>query len=158
MTLRESLLPKLSEWRPAGAGRHSWASSFPTHGWTVSLAADRADSLACLVWEVSLARSADPPAGLTLKAWAEAIAGRVSGLTEPLSVYEVDDLRGEAILRSKSPSRRDEELTYFEVRLVGLRSAIIRRFAAARNATGRTQISFAITHEALAKLADDVAG
>jgi hypothetical protein len=110
------------------------------------------------VWEVSLARSADPPAALTLKGWAEAIGGRVSGLTEPLTVYEVDEVRGEAILRSKSPSHRDEHLAYFEVRLAGLRTATIRRFEAQGGTPGRTQVAFAITHEALAKLADDVAG
>jgi hypothetical protein len=158
MTLTESLLPKLSDWRPAGDGRHSWASAFPAEGWTVGVAADRADSLACLVWELSLSRAAEPPTGLTLKTWAGAIASRVSGLSEPLSVYEVDELRGEAILRSKSPSFKEGVVSYFEVRLAGLRGAVIRRFTALRDTSGRTQISFAITHEALAKLAGDIAG
>jgi hypothetical protein len=158
MTLTESLLPKLSEWRPAGDGRHSWASAFPAEEWTVGLAADRADSLACLVWELSLSRTAEPPTDLTLKAWAGAIAGRVSGLSEPLSVYEVDEPRDEAILRSKPPTLKGETLSYFEVRLAGLKSATFRRFAAERTASGRTQIAFPITHEALAKLAGDIAG
>jgi len=124
----------------------------------VGVAADRADSLACLVWELSLGRLADPPGGLTLKGWAGAIAVRASGVTEPLSVYEVDELRGEALLRSKSPSRTGEELAYFELRLAGLKSATFRRFTADPTTCGRTQISFAITHEALAKLACDIAG
>ena len=70
MTLAETLLPKLSEWRPAGDGRHSWGSTFPAEGWTVRLTADRADSLACLLWEMSLTRIGEPPADLTLKSWA----------------------------------------------------------------------------------------
>jgi hypothetical protein len=158
MTLTESLLPKLSEWRPAGDGRHSWASAFPAEGWTVGIAADRADSLACLVWELSLSRTVEPPTGLTLKTWAAAIAGRASGLSEPLSVYEVDEVRDEAILRSKPPTLKADTLSYFEVRLTGLKGAVIRRFAAVRDTSSRTQVSFAITHEALAKLAGDIAG
>ena len=31
MTLTESLLPKLSEWRPAGDGRHSLAVAIPEY-------------------------------------------------------------------------------------------------------------------------------
>jgi hypothetical protein len=82
----------------------------------------------------------------------------VSGLAESLSVYEVDELRGEAILRSESPSHKGEALSYYEVHLAGLRCATVRRFAAVRTATGRTQIAFPITHEALAKLAGDIVG
>lgn len=158
MTLAESLLPKLSEWRPAGDGRHSWGSTFPTEGWSVRLTADRADSLACLLWEMSLTRIGEPSADLTLKSWAMAIAKRVSGLAEPLSVYEVDESREEAILRSESPSHKGEALSYFEVHLAGLKCATIRRFTAERPATGRAQVVFPITHEALAKLAGDIAG
>ena len=61
MTLAETLQPRLSEWRPAGDGRHSWAEAFPAHGWSVRLAADKADSVGCLVWELTLVRTAEPP-------------------------------------------------------------------------------------------------
>src|SRR5262245_12870520 len=84
MTLTESLLPKLSDWRPAGDGRHSWSAAFPAAGWTVCVAADKADTLSCLVWELTLTRTAEAPAGLTLQAWAAAVAHRVTGLLEPL--------------------------------------------------------------------------
>jgi hypothetical protein len=158
MTLAESLLPKLGEWSPAGGGRHSWSAAFPAEGWTVRLAADKADTLACLVWELALTRTAEAPAALTLKGWAEATASRVTGLAEPLSVYEVDEARGEAILRSDSPSRKGEVLSYFEVRLAGLASATVRRYNSIRTESSRNQIAFPITHEALAKLAGDIAG
>ena len=158
MTLTESLLRKLSDWRPAGAGRHSWAESFPGQGWLVRLSADRADSLACLVWELALTRTQEPPAELTLKGWAEAIAARVGGLMEPLVVYEVDETRGEAILRSKLPTQKGDALSYYEVHLAGLNSAVARRFAASQSVPGRTQAAFALTHESLARLAGDIAG
>ena len=158
MTLTESLLPKLSDWRPAGAGRHSWAESFPEAGWGVRLAADKADSLSCLVWELTLTRTAEPPAGLSLKDWAAAVASRVGGLMEPLAVHEIDEGRGAAILRSTAPAEKGETLAYYEVWLAGLTTAVVRRFHASKAAPGRTQVSYALTHEALAKLAGDIAG
>ena len=59
MTLTESLLPKLSEWTPAGDGRHSWAATFASQGWSVGLTADKMDSLSCLLWELALTRTAE---------------------------------------------------------------------------------------------------
>jgi hypothetical protein len=158
MTLAENLLPKLSEWRPSGSGRHSWAEAFPAAGWTVRVAADKADSLSCLVWELTLLRTNEPPPGIALKDWAEAIASRATGLMEPLTVHEVDETRGEAVLRSTSPARKGDALAYYEIRLSGLTTAIVRRFSASKTASGRVQIAFALTHETIAKLATDIAG
>lgn len=158
MTLTESLLPKLSEWKPAGAGRHSWIAAVPETGWTVHLTTDKADTLSCLVWELTLARTAPAPDGLTLRAWADGIAKRATGLLEPLKLLEVDADRGEALLRSEAPAKKGERVAYYEVRLFGLDRATVRRFAADRTASGREQIAFALTHEVLAKLAGDIAG
>ena len=158
MTLPESLLPRLSDWRPAGAGRHSWAEAFPADGWTVGVSADKADSLSCLVWELTLTRTAEPTAGLTLAGWANGVAGRVVGLLEPLKVHEIDETRGEAILRSTAPAKKGEALAYYEVRLTGLTTAVVRRFTGSKTESGRNQVAFAITHETLAKLAGDIAG
>jgi hypothetical protein len=158
MTLTESLLPKLSEWRPAGDGRHSLAVAIPEAGWTANLTADKADSLSCLVWELTLSRTGDAPEGVTLKAWADGVAKRATGLLEPLRVLEVDAVRGEAVLRSDSPAKKGERLAYYEVRLFGADRAIVRRFAASRTESGREQVAFALTYEVLAKLAGDIAG
>jgi hypothetical protein len=158
MTLTESLLPKLSEWRPAGAGRHSWSAAAPEAGWTVHLTADRADTLSCLVWELTLARAGEAPDGLTLRAWAEGVARRATGLLEPLRLIEVDAGRDESLLRSDAPAKKGEQVAYYEVRLFGLGRAEVRRFQASRTAGGREQVAFALTHEVLAKLAGDVAG
>jgi hypothetical protein len=158
MTLAELLLPKLSEWRPSGEGRHSWSENVAATGWNVHIAADRADSLSCLLWELTLMRTGEPPAGLTLKDWAEAVARRATGLMEPLSVYEVDTTLNEAVLRSQAPSARGEALAYYEIRLHGLSRAVVRRFNAAKAVPAREQVAFALTHEVLAKLAGDIAG
>jgi hypothetical protein len=158
MTLTESLLPRLSEWKPAGAGRHSLGAALPEAGWSVQLTADKADSLSCLAWELSMVRTGGAPEGLTLRAWAEAVAKRATGLLEPLRLLEVDDARGEAVLRSESPAKKGERLAYYEVRLSGLDRATVRRFTASRAESGREQVAFALTHEVLAKLAGDIAG
>ena len=158
MTLTESLLPKLSEWKPAGDGRHSLAVAAPEAGWSAHLTADKTDSLSALVWELALARTGSAPEGFTLKAWAEGIAKRATGLLEPLRVLEVDDVRGEGVLRSDSPAKKGERVTYYEVRLFGTDRAVVRRFAADRSQSGREQVAFALTHEVLAKLAGDIAG
>ena len=158
MTLPELFLPRLSDWRPAGTGRHSWSEAFPAAGWSVRLAADKADSLSCLVWELTLTRTADAPAGLTLSAWASATASRVGGLLEPLKVHEIDEARGEAVLRSVAPTKKGDSLAYYEVLLTGTTTAVVRRFYATRVESGRAQIAFALTHETLAKLAGDIAG
>jgi len=155
MMLAEILLPKLSEWRPAGAGRHSWAQS--ADGWSIHLAADKADSLSCLVWELALSRDGTPPTDLTLAGWAAGVVDRVSGLMEPLKVYEIDATRDVAILRSESPTRKGDVRTYYEVVLTGLNRAVVHRYSGS-STPGREQIAFALTHEVLTKLAGDIAG
>ena len=158
MTLVELLLPKLSEWRPAGGGRHTWSESFADAGWAVHVAADKADSLSCLVWELSLTRTGPAPAGATLASWSADVARRVGGLLEDLKVYEIDATRDEAVLRSDAPTARGEKLAYYEVKLHGLNRAVVSRYTATKATPGREQVAFALTHEVLADLAGDIAG
>lgn len=157
MTLSETLLPKLSEWRPAGLGRHSWAEALPAAGWAVRLAADKTDSLSCLVWELTLARTGDAPAGLTPAGWAAGVAARVGGLMEPLAVHEVDEARGEAVLRSTAPAQTGGAVAYYELRLLADGRAALARYTATRGHSGREQVAFALTHEVIAKFAADLA-
>ena len=159
MTLAEALRVRLADWRPLGEGRHSWSEAFPEDGWTVRLTADRADSIGCLVWEVSLTRDAAPPAGLTLARWAAEISERVGGLLEDLKVIEINEPSREAILRSDTPTSRGDDRFYYEVHLAGLTSATVRRFHGSRAAgSRREQVAFALTHEVLANLVGDIAG
>jgi hypothetical protein len=157
MTLAETLLPKVSEWRPTGPGRHSWAKAFPEHGWAINLCADRADSLSCLVWELSAQRTADGAGPVELRPWAERVAARATGLMEPLRLLEIDGGCGEAVLRSTAPSQKGEALYYYEVKLESVGRATVRRFQGSRDpGQRREQVAFALTYEALAKLADDI--
>ena len=158
MILAELLPGRLNEWRPSGEGRHSWSETDAASGWTVHITADRNDSLGCLAWEIELSRP-NAVSGLTLRTWAERIAGHVGGFLEDLKLLEVDDTLNEAILRSDEPTRRGAEVTYYEVRLTGLTRAVVRRFKADTSiASRREQISFAVTHEAIGKFVGKVAG
>jgi hypothetical protein len=127
-------------------------------GWQVNLTADRAEQLGCLVWEMNLRRS-QPTASdaQALRAWADRVARRVTGLLETLKVVEVDAAQHTAMLRSEAPAAKGDELHYYEVLLRGTVEATVRRYRGSRQpSTPRTQIGFALTHEAIVKLADDL--
>ena len=54
--------------------------------------------------------------------------------------------------------RRGPVASYYEVTLLGTEKAVVRRYQADIAAgTPRAQVAFAITHEVLAKLAEDIA-
>jgi len=154
MTLNEAILAKLADWRPNG--RQSLLIPDSGTGWTVSVTADRSDELGCLLWETTTRRSAGPRE-VPLRAWADRVAQRVTGLLEPLAVVEVDVQRDEAILRSDEPARRGDDLFYYEVALKGAGEAAVRRYhSSSQPGTRREQVPFALTHESLAKLLGDV--
>ena len=158
MTLENTLLEKLSEWRPAGEGRHTLAVLDADAGWNVAITADRQDQIGCVVWEMALTRmnAAATTDAAALKAWAERAAGQVKGLLEPLAVVEVDTQRNEALLRSGEPSRRGEGVAYYEILLKGTKEAVARRFQGAAAGGKRTQVPFTLTHEVLARFAADL--
>lgn len=158
MTLDEVLLPRLAEWRPTGEERAVLTVPLEGAGWTVTLTGDRCDDLGCRLWEVQLQRTRPAAPDLTLTAWANRTADEVRGLLEPLRVLEVDLPRNEALLRSDEPTRRKDQLYYYEVLLRGTDAAIVRRYQAAPVGGQRQQVTFTLTHEVLARLLSDLAG
>jgi hypothetical protein len=156
MTLDDTLLQKLAEWRPSGEGRQTLNLPDQGSGWRIALTADRCDELGCLLWELQLTRTGPAADGATLRAWADRVAGCVTGLLEPLQVVEVDETRAEALVRSNEPRRRGESLAYYEIVLRGTREALVRRYQATALVGKREQVSFALTHEVLAQFAADL--
>ena len=154
MTLDATLLERLAEGRPA-EGRQVLALPGEGAGWSAVLTTDRADAVGCLVWELLLSRPA-PGGGSGLRAWAERVAGRVTGMLESLKVVEVDAGRDEAILRSDGPAVRGEDRHYYEIHLNGTRAASVRRYKGTMTGGKREQVAFALTNEALAKLVVDL--
>jgi hypothetical protein len=155
MTLDAALLEKLANWRPDN-GRQTLTEHDPASGWTAAVTAECADLVGCRLWEVHLTRST-PLAGADLRARAEAVAGRVTGLLEPLRLVEVDAERQVALLRSGPPTARGDDLFYYEVLLQGGGAASVRRYqGSCETLSRRQQISFTLTHEVLAKLVADL--
>ena len=158
MNLAETVLQKIANWQPAGDKRHALLIPDGGSGWAVELQADRCDELGCRVWEITLRRTRKTELqGLTLQNWADRAAKRVTGLLEGLRVVEVDPGRNEALLRSDTPTSREQRVSYFEILLRGTKSATLRRFRAYQEpGHRREQVSFPLTHEALAKVVTDL--
>ncbi len=153
----EVLLARLGEWRTAGPGPHALSAPLSAGGWSLAATADAVESVGCRLTELGLNRPAgDAPTAATLTQWAVRSAKRVTGLLEPLKVLEVDAGRGEAVLRSETPAIRGDRVEYYELRLIGDHAASLRRYRASRTASGRESVPFALTHEAVAKFADDL--
>lgn len=155
MTLADSLLESLESWRPPAEGRHTLTHN---HGdWAVSVTADRADSVGCLIGDITVTRTSVGGDRLPVGEWANRTASRVTGLIEPLKVIEVDADKDEAMLRSTSPSKKGDNANYYEVLLTGVGGATVKRYRADTAAgTRRESIPYALTHEVVAKLADDL--
>lgn len=98
---------------------------------------------------------ADRSAG-DLRAWGDRLAARLTYLMEPLVVIEVDAEGGEAALRSREPSTRDEVRTYYEVRLRREGTLNLRRVAYDPADRRRRPVACQLTREALERLADDL--
>jgi hypothetical protein len=158
MTLAKTALQKLSNWKHPGDQRRTLVVAEEQSRWNLTVSADRCDELGCLVWELAFQRNAGPAAAdaVGLRAWADRVAGRVTGLMETLRVVEVDAPRLEAQLRSQSPLVRDGQEFYYEVLLRAAGTASVRRYQAASPGQQRQQVLFPLTHEVLAKLAGDL--
>lgn len=153
MTLNELLPQRLADWRFASERQ---SLTVPATDRAVTITADCADAIGCRLWDVALQPTAAAPE-YDLGAKAQRLVDRVTGLLEPLKVVEVDVSRRTAQLRSDEPSRRGDDLLYYEILLEGNGAATVRRFQYHQGSGRRQQVNFTLTHEALAKLVADLA-
>src|SRR2546423_4188302 len=150
MSLAETLSSKLAEWRPSAPGQSKVSEADPATGWSASLTVDKADALSCQLSELAVSRSTGR---YETKAWADALTRRVTGLMEPLRVVEIDGLRDEAVLRSDTPTVRNDRRAHYELRLRNRDSAQLVCFSAAADPPAqREPAKFTLTPEGLAKL------
>jgi len=158
MTLAETLLPKLASWRPAGEGRHGIAIGLPEHGWTVHLTAERVDTVGAVLVEVEATRDTPLPEDApALDSHVRRAAGRATGLLEPLRVVETDRVHNVALLRSDAPPTKGDAVSYYEVKFLGRNRVTLARLHATKGSPAqRKAVPFALTHEALAKVVDDL--
>jgi len=153
----DSIFEKLSAWQPYGPGPHSLQIPLP-HG-TLDLTAHRADELSCQLNGLRITGGTMEPCTATqLTERAVKTAERVTSLLEPLRVYEVDASKSTALLRSSTPTERAGELFYYELTLTGLHSADLKRFKANKSNADRAPVPFVLTHEAVTKVVEDLAG
>jgi hypothetical protein len=160
MTLAEALLAKLAKWRP-DSGRQTLDVAHPESGWAVAVESGHVELLGGRLWDVTLRSLRPAPKadlqGADLRARAEQVAARVTGLLEPLRLVEVDDARGLAQLRSDKPGNWGDGQFYYEVLLQADGGTNVRRYQApAADQPRRQQVPFTLTHEALAKFVSDL--
>lgn len=152
MTLESILLRKLAEARTGRAGQGRLSLDDPNHRGTLVLDLELCDTLGCRLREIQILRR-EPQTDLATAA--RRYADRVTGLLESLTVYEVDPDRHIALLRSDTPAARGEAVAYYEISLTPSELKLC-RWEGSRNASGRKQVSFALTNEALIKLVEDL--
>jgi hypothetical protein len=156
MTLANTLLQKLSEWRPKNAPETLTVAD-EAGVWSAAVSAAAVDVVGARLWQIAFRRSDTTLDAAALKTWGEKIAARATGLLEPLRLLEVDEQNKIALLRSDKPGQRGDAVLYYEVRLTGDGAATVQRFQASHQPeTKRQQIEFTLTHDAVAKLASDV--
>jgi hypothetical protein len=93
-----------------------------------------------------------------LRAWGDRLAGRVTYLMEPLKVLEVDAAGGEVHIRSQNPTARDDQRSYYEVRLSRQGTLRMERCTFDGASRRRRRIPCHLTREVLERLADDIVG
>lgn len=152
MTLENILQKSIVDAGPA-AGRRT--IRLPDSSWTLTLNVEKADGLGCLLWDVTARRDAAQSG--TQHAWADRLAARVTSLLERLTVHEIDPALHIALLRSASPAESEGAVSYFELELHGTTETRLRRYRGHRDpGHKREQAAFALTYEALARLAADL--
>jgi hypothetical protein len=155
MSLDGLLLEKLAKWRPDG--RQALEVKDSDSHFDAIVTADAVDVVGCRLWELSLRRADQSKPETDLKTRAETIVGRVSGLLETLALIELDASRDAALLRSATPGRRGDAISYYELLLEGNGSTTMRRYEGPHGEeTRRQQIPYTLTHDSLGKLVSDL--
>jgi hypothetical protein len=156
MTLASTLPGKLADWRP-GNPPETLTVADEAGVWSASVTAAAVDGVGARLWEIAFRRANTAFDAAGLKAWGEKVAAQVTGLLEPLRLLEIDAEKKLALLRSGKPGQRGDAVLYYELRLTGDAAATVQRYEASHQLESkRHQVEFTLTHEVLAKLADDI--
>ena len=144
----------LSKWKPEG--KASLTMTLPESAWKLHVTAERCDEMSAQYWELRLQRDGEDHEQ-TMDKWAEQVSGKQIGLLEILKTLEIDSDRGETLLRSEAPTKRNDSLFYYELVLQGNKAATLRRFKGNYEAgSKREQMPFVLTHEVVEQLCQEV--
>jgi hypothetical protein len=91
-----------------------------------------------------------------LNDWGARLSNRINYLMEPLKVLEIDSGGGEVQIRSQSPTSRQEQRGYYEMRLFRQGMLRMQRFTFDEKARQRSSSPCQLTREVLERLADDI--
>jgi hypothetical protein len=92
-----------------------------------------------------------------LNDWGSRLASRITYLMEPLKVLEIDSGGGEVQIRSQSPTTRNAERGYYEMRLFRQGLLRMKRYTFEETTRQRHESHCKLTREVLERLADDIA-
>lgn len=156
MSHTNSLLKTLSELKASGTFPQRLLLRDLAVAATIEMDVHQLDSLSI---QLSMLRvSPEQATKSALKDKAADLSQRVTGLMEKLKVVEIDDSRGEALLRSDSPVANDDQRLYYELLAQRQGSTTLYRYQGSMLRSHRKEVPFVLTREALAKLIADLVG
>jgi hypothetical protein len=91
-----------------------------------------------------------------LRGWGDRLVDRLTYLMEPLVVLEHDPERGEVAIRSRPPTPRAGQRTFYEIRLHRQGTLRLARVAFDEATRRNRPVACQMTREALERLADDL--
>src|SRR5262245_24193278 len=121
------LAAALAAWRTQGPAPFTFQSEV-TGGLTITAVAERAETVGGLFQELKVTGGVADVTAAELTERAVSAAQRITGLLEPLKVYEVDAGQGLAVLRSMTPATDGDLIRYYELLLRGKSAAELRRY------------------------------
>ena len=126
-------------------------------GITLRCDLNSAESVGCTLSQIDLVEENKPSLSMDeLVHWAEWICGRVTYLLEPLRVVELDGHHGVALMRSRRPQRKKDQIAYYELLADRHHHASLRRYRYDIASRDRGAVPFPLTHEQLEVLVDDL--
>lgn len=156
MSHTKSLMKTLNELKPTGAFPQRLLIRDPSVAAAMEMDVHKLDSLSI---QLSMLRiSPELPTKFALKDKAADLAQRITGLLEKLSVIEIDEDRGEALLRSNSPVVNEEQRLYYELIAQRSGTTTLYRYLGSMLRSDRKEVPFILTREAMAKLIIDLVG
>jgi len=127
----------------------------------VDLAVDivAADSMSCSCREIRMRVPSLTGADANVLAkWAQDLCARITYLLEQLGPLEIDSQGKQVLVRSKSPDKRENAATFYEILLQSQGAGIftLRRYRRENGGAPREHVDLRTTYEVLEKLADDL--
>jgi hypothetical protein len=114
-----------------------------------------ADGVGCAIVELECRAIGQPPAARDLARYANDLSKRINYLMEPLRVVEFDPKAGALVLSDK-PRRKGESVGYYHFHAKPTGATVLHRVEFSPSARRKVFSPFALTHEQLERLVEDL--